>query len=46
MSKKIIILDSHYKTRTFLKAFKGKNIYLISVNKYEKKTCFKKLQFK
>lgn len=36
MDKKIIILDSHYRTRTFLKAFEGKNVYLISVNKYER----------
>lgn len=39
--KKIIILDSHYRTRTFLKAFEDRNIFLISVNKYEQKLAKK-----
>ena len=35
--KNIIILDSHYKTRTFLECFKNYKISLVYVNPYEKK---------
>ena len=40
--KKIVILDSHYRTRTFLKAFEGIKIFLVSVNNLERKLAKKK----